>query len=139
MQEGEEKLKGFEMRWLAASAGVEQKIKGLEMRQQADSAKLEAEMKSGQIAAALKQMQMIFARMMRGELGVALQAMRIAMADEKRAREIAAQSAAADEQMAAKVQWTMRCNCGESCSGDGRNQVIGRAASYSSLLRWPSS
>jgi hypothetical protein len=44
-------------------------------------------------------MQMIFARMMRGELGVALQAMRIAMADEKRAGELAALNAAAGEQL----------------------------------------
>ena len=50
--------------------------------------------KAGQHAAALRQLLSVFARIMRGELGVALQSMRMAMADERRARELAAMQAA---------------------------------------------
>jgi len=66
--------------------------------QQADAlrAKLEAEMKAGQMSGGLRQMQLIMTGMMRGVKGVALQAMRINMADERRAGELTAMNKASD-------------------------------------------
>ena len=60
---------------------------------------LEAEMRAGQMSAALKQLQMVFAGIIRGEKGMALQGMRSSMAEEKREREMAMMAAAGEAQL----------------------------------------
>ena len=60
------------------------------------AARLEAEMRAGQMSAALKQLQMVFAGIIRGEKGMALQGMRSSMAEDKREREMAMMAAAGE-------------------------------------------
>ena len=49
---------------------------------------LEAEMRAGQLSAALKQLQMVIAGMIRGAKGMALQSMRSTMAEDERQRQM---------------------------------------------------
>jgi len=72
------------------------------------AAGIEAEMKAGHLSTALKQLQMIFAGIMRGEKGMALHGMRMTMAEERRAREVAAFQVASEEQLKSAAIREMR-------------------------------
>jgi len=84
--------------------------KKLAWMDQADAlkAKLEAELRSGQQGAALRQVAMVMAGVMRGVKGSALQSMRMAMADDRRERELGAMQAAGEEQLRSAAIREMR-------------------------------
>jgi len=77
---------------------LEQEV-GMDRADRSMKAALEAEMKAKGQTGAIRQLQLCFARIMRGELAVTVQCIRMNMAEDIRRRELQAMTAAGDAQM----------------------------------------